>query len=120
MPKTVKRKKSAKTKRKYKTRKPSKKLNRKQLKRKIVKKKSSKKSKKQQKGGFKECQDCDLKNSFKNYMSELKTSLNYSKINGGGYSVTPDNTVGNLPVIKAYDDHNPPRLVNKKLINSKH
>lgn len=115
MPKSVKKKRSAKTKRKYKNRKPSKKLNRKQLKNKS----SKRKSKKKQSGGFKKCEECDLSNSFKDYVDELRDSLNISKFTGGGYSVTPDMMVGNLPVIKQYDDNNPPSLVNKKLINSK-
>lgn len=129
MTKSVKKRKSPKTKRKYNTRKPTKKLNRKQLKQKREsnkRKKSKQQSKttkkttkrKNKKGGFRKCSDCDLSNSFRNYMDELKSSLDFD-LKGGGYSVSPDNSVGNLPVINQYDDNNPPVLVNKKLINSK-
>lgn len=112
MPKSAKRKKSAKTKRKYKNRKPSKKINRKQLKNKS----SKRKSKKKQSAGFKKCEDCDLGNSFTDYIKGLKENLDHK---GGGYSVSPDKSVGNLPVINKYENNNPLYLANKKLINSK-
>lgn len=117
MPKSVKRKRSAKTKRRYKNRKPTKKLNRKQLKSRNSKSKKSRSSKKKQSGG-KNCKDCGLSNGFRDYMEGLKNTLDSSRLSGGGYSVTPDTMVGNSTVIKQYDDNNPPTLVNKKLINS--
>jgi hypothetical protein len=115
MPKSVKRKRSAKTKRRYKNRKPTKKLNRKQLKSRNSKSKKSRSSKKKQSGG-KNCKDCGLSNGFKDYMEGLRSSLNESKLSGGGYSVDSDG--GNFTVIKQYEDNNPPFLVNKKLKNS--
>ena len=117
MPKSVKRKRSAKTKRRYKNRKPTKKLNRKQLKSRNSKSKKSRSSKKKQSGG-KNCKDCELSNGFRDYMEGLKNTLDSSRLSGGGYSVSPDSSVSNLPVINSYRDENPPTLVNKKLINS--
>ena len=63
-------------------------------------------------GGGCGCSSNSSSSSFKNYMSDLKNTLNIDgKIRGGGYSVLPNKSIlGYKPTIKSYDDINPPLL----------
>ena len=59
------------------------------------------------------CGPSSSSNSFKNYMSDLRSSLSLDNLSGGGYSVLPDDSInGYKAVIKEYDDNNPPLLSN--------
>jgi len=62
-------------------------------------------------GGSCGCSASGTSSSFKNYMSDLRNSLSLNNLGGGGYTVSPDNSINGVnPIIKEYDNNNPPIL----------
>lgn len=62
-------------------------------------------------GGGCGCGASGTTSPFKNYMSDLRNSLSLNNLGGGGYTVSPDNSINGVnPIIKEYDDNNPPIL----------
>ena len=102
--------KTRKSKRKRSSQKKTKKLSRRNMKQKNKKRKSkSKQTTLINGGGGCGCGASGTTSSFKNYMNELRNSLDINNLGGGGYTVSPYDTInGHKTTIKEYDDNKPP------------
>jgi len=101
--------KTRKSKKKRNSRKKTKKLSRRTMKQKNRKQKSKVKQTTLINGGGCGCSASGTTSTFKNYMSELRNSLDINNLGGGGYSVLPSDTInGHKTTIKQYDDNKPP------------
>ena len=65
------------------------------------------------------CASTSNSNSFKNYIANLRETLDVSSQGGGGYSINPSNSIkGFKSVVKQYDDLKPPVIVGNELVDS--